>query len=367
MPAASMPFNEVERITALRSYDILDTGCEDSFDTLAWLASSLAHCPTALISLVDSERQWFKARLGFDARETSRASSFAAHAILTPSQPLIVPDATADPRFADNPLVVGPPFIRSYVGIPIVNPQGYALGALCVISLEAKAVSTKDIAILTGLTKSVTNTLELRRAMTQIRDLVLTDPLTGLPNRSALYTAVEQRISEQRTNGSSFGVMYFDLDNFKIVNDTLGHRVGDTVLKAVAGVLRSTTRKGDTIGRLGSDEFAVVLADYDQADGPFVADRLRAAINKAMRIGGWDVTVSVGGVSAAGLSDESCDVLASADAAMYVAKAAGGNRSHWCSLTVTCDGDDQKRVSKFMNRGAFSVLLNPVNTERHKT
>lgn len=339
MPAASIPPDEADRMVALRSYDVLGSACEDSFDTIAWLASRLTDCPIALISLVDTERQWFKARHGLDAQETSRDSSFCAHAILTPSEPLVVPDAAADPRFADNPLVLGPPFIRSYVGIPIVNPEGQALGTLCVIGLEPRVISPEIVTTLSGLGKSVMTTLELRRAMNRMRDLALTDPLTGLPNRPAFNQALDNAIALHRRYGQPFGLMYLDLDRFKTINDTLGHDVGDIVLQAVADALRTTVREEDMVGRLGGDEFGLVLPGYDQAEGTIMGDRLRAAINEKMYASGWDVTASMGGVSVRALPAERCDALLAADAAMYIAKAGGGDRMHWRSFNWTYPAD----------------------------
>ena len=333
MPAASIPFNEAERMAALRSYDVLDSACEESFETLTWLASHLAGCPTALISLVDTERQWFKARCGMEAQETSRDASFCAHAILQPSEPLIVPDALADPRFADNALVLGPPFIRCYVGVPLVNSEGHAFGTLCVIAPEPRVICPDIIRALAGLAQSVVTTLELRRALHRIRNFALTDTLTGLPNLAAFNEAVEKAIAVQRRHGKPFGVMYLDLDRFKTINDTLGHGTGDAVLRAVADVLRATVRREDTAGRLGGDEFGIVLTDYDQADGRIVSNRVRAAIGKRMAAGGWDVTASIGGVSVTALTGGRGEVLAAADSAMYVAKADGGDRSHWCSFS----------------------------------
>ncbi len=112
MPRARLPATEAERLAALHACEILDTRCEAAFDDLASLAATLTGSPIALISLVDADRQWFKSRHGLDAAQTSRDSSFCAHAILEPDRLLVVPDAPRDPRFADNPLVTGDPHIR---------------------------------------------------------------------------------------------------------------------------------------------------------------------------------------------------------------------------------------------------------------
>jgi GAF domain-containing protein len=131
MPPAPLPNNERERLAALRSYEVLDTACENAFDSLAKVAAQITGCPLAAVSLVDANRQWFKGRYGLKISETPRDHAFCAHAILS-QEPLIVPDATRDPRFADSPLVTKDPGIQFYAGIPLVNQEGFALGALCV-------------------------------------------------------------------------------------------------------------------------------------------------------------------------------------------------------------------------------------------
>src|SRR5271165_7027491 len=123
---ADTPANEAERLAALKEYHILDTAPEQVYDDITALAASICHVPTALISLVDESRQWFKARVGLEERETAREVAFCAHAILKP-EPLIVSDATKDERFADSPLVERAPFIRFYAGYPLINPEGFAL------------------------------------------------------------------------------------------------------------------------------------------------------------------------------------------------------------------------------------------------
>jgi GAF domain-containing protein len=137
------PDDEAERLAALRLLDILDTGPERAFDDIARVAKAIFGVPVALITLVDKDRQWFKARIGIDVTETPRASSFCAHAILRENA-LIVPDATEDPRFHDNPLVTGTPHVRFYAGQPLCLPDGHMIGALCVIDRTARCDPDPD-------------------------------------------------------------------------------------------------------------------------------------------------------------------------------------------------------------------------------
>lgn len=130
---AALPLDENVRLLALHRLEVLDTPREQNFDDIAQLAMSVCEVPVAVISLVDRDRQWFKSCIGLDADQTPRDVAFCAHAILAPAELLIVEDAARDPRFADNPLVTGEPFIRFYAGAPLVTKTGAALGTLCVI------------------------------------------------------------------------------------------------------------------------------------------------------------------------------------------------------------------------------------------
>lgn len=155
------PANESERLSALRSYGILDTPPESAFDDLTALAAHICDTPVALVSLVDADRQWFKSKIGVSASETPRNISFCTHTILQ-SDPLIVQDATRDPRFQSSPLVAAG--IRAYAGIPLVNEQGFALGALCVSDASPREFTPEQIQCLRRLANQVISQLELRRA-----------------------------------------------------------------------------------------------------------------------------------------------------------------------------------------------------------
>ncbi len=163
MIPALLPPDEAERLAALRAYQVLDTGPEAGFDDLTALAAEVAATPIALVSLVDTDRQWFKSRLGLAACETGRDIAFCSHAILDDA-PMIVPDTHADPRFHDNPLVTGEPHIRAYAGIPLVVPAGHRLGTLCVIDTRPRAFAPQQLASLQRLARQVVAQLELRRA-----------------------------------------------------------------------------------------------------------------------------------------------------------------------------------------------------------
>jgi GAF domain-containing protein len=157
-----VPENEAARLETLHQYEILDTDPEESFNDLTRLAAYICDTPIALISLVDSNRQWFMSRVGMDAKETSRDVSFCAHAILQDG-PCIVRDALDDERFKSNPMVLSDPYIRFYAGSPLISPEGFKIGTLCVIDREPRQLSREQIAALKVLGNQIITQLDLRR------------------------------------------------------------------------------------------------------------------------------------------------------------------------------------------------------------
>ncbi|MCX7193197.1 MAG: EAL domain-containing protein [Proteobacteria bacterium] len=161
MKTASFPNNEQARLETLRSYDILDTEPEAEFDSMVQLAAAICETPIAAISLIDSDRQWFKAITGLDTKETSRDLAFCAHAILQ-KEILIVPDALKDDRFFDNALVTAEPNIRFYAGAPLISSEGYSLGTICVIDRVPRKLNENQLLALKALSGHITTQLELR-------------------------------------------------------------------------------------------------------------------------------------------------------------------------------------------------------------
>ena len=159
---AQVANNEAKRLKVLWQYDVLDTVPEEVFDDLTELAARICEAPIALISLVDEDRQWFKSKVGLTINETSRDISFCAHAIKQ-QELFIIPDATKDLRFANNPLVVSDPKIRFYAGAPLITPDGHALGTLCVIDKVPRELRPEQQQALRVLARHVMTQLELRR------------------------------------------------------------------------------------------------------------------------------------------------------------------------------------------------------------
>jgi signal transduction histidine kinase len=159
---APLPVNEIDRLAALYALNVLDSPPEKDFDDIVALAAKVCDVPMSLVSLVDADRQWFKARIGTDLTETPRDLSFCTHAILG-KDVLVVPDATQDSRFRDNPAVGTDGGVRFYAGAPLTTTDGFALGSLCVVDSRPRRLDIEQLQALRALARQVTSQLELRR------------------------------------------------------------------------------------------------------------------------------------------------------------------------------------------------------------
>jgi diguanylate cyclase (GGDEF)-like protein len=309
------------RLDALDRYDLLDTPGEAAFDRITRIAAQLIGTPMALISLVDQDRQWFKSHHGLSAQETPRSVSFCAHAIAETS-PFLVPDARTDPRFADNALVTGEMQLRFYLGVPLRMHDGQALGTLCALDRVPRDPSIEQIAALADLARLVVDEMELRQIAT-------IDSLTGALTRRALEQRVNAEIERSHRYGNLLSFALLDIDHFKAVNDAHGHAGGDVVLQMVVSALRATLRQVDIIGRMGGEEFLIVMPETSLASAMHTVERLRRTIERlCMPFGEQTLraTASFGVTALAARDHQLATVLARADQAMYAAKAQGRNR-----------------------------------------
>ena len=327
MPAAPKAECEERRLLALESYRILDTEFEEAFDRYTRLAANVIGTPIAAISFVDADRQWFKSVIGTTLRETPRDISFCAHAILG-QQPLVVRDATQDVRFSDGHLVRNQPFIRFYAGAPLRTPDGHNIGTLCTIDMQPRDITAEQERCLVDLASSVVTTMELYKALREMKRLALTDPLTDLPNRIQFFHALNSTISACSRSRRPFSLLYLDCDEFKRLNDTQGHETGDLLLREMSARLQHSLRKSDTAARLGGDEFAIILPELGPRAGFLAANRLLDTFRELMDENDWPTTLSIGLASFLTPPASADLALAQADRAMYNAKTSGKNHVH---------------------------------------
>ncbi|MGQ3054415.1 MAG: sensor domain-containing diguanylate cyclase [Roseateles sp.] len=318
MQAPIKPVDERRRLLALRALRLLDSAPEERFDRITRLARRLFDMPIALVSLVDGERQWFKSAAGLDIPQTPRDISFCGHAILGEGL-FIIPDTRADARFADNPLVTGPPHVRFYAGYTLKAPNGSKLGTLCLLDSQPRDLPQEDRSLLGDLARMA----ELELVALQ---LATTDELTMLPNRRGFEALAQHALQLAHRQRSQATLLFFDLNNFKDVNDRFGHAEGDEALAAFAGLLSESFRESDLVARLGGDEFLALLIDSDPEMTAQALRRLRNAVADYNRLSrrGYGLSFSVG--QQAYSPDAPPDIrplLAAADAAMYVDKRGG--------------------------------------------
>lgn len=315
MQKPDIPSDEKTRIDALRSLNILNSSPQERFDRITRLAKRIFGVPVALVTLIDADRQWFLSSLGLDIKETSRDISFCGHAILC-DEIFTVPDAALDPRFSDNPLVTDAPNIRFYAGCPISESNGSKLGALCLIDQSPRDFDEEDKLLLRDLACLV----EQEIVAIQLATL---DELTMIANRRGFEVLSQQAMSLcKRMNGAAT-IVFIDLDKFKLINDTYGHAEGDYALQVFSNILRDVFRNSDVIGRIGGDEFAVLLTMASASETEEMIHRLKTAISehskKASR--GYILEFSYGIAEFDSAKHDAINsLLSAADAQMYQQK-----------------------------------------------
>ncbi len=271
MQQPDIPLEEPTRIDALRELELLDTLPEERFDRITRIAKRLFGVSIALISLVDDKRQWFKSKAGLDVDETPRDISFCGHAILG-DESFVVTDTLEDSRFCDNPLVTEEPHIRFYAGYPLVVSGGSKIGTLCIIDSSPRAFTTEDEELLRDLASLAAQELIALQLATM-------DHLTKLSNRRGFETLSHHALELCRRMGTPAALIYFDLDDFKTINDEFGHLEGDSALANFAALLKIEFRGSDVIARFGGDEFAVMMLDSTEAGLDTALERFRHSVD----------------------------------------------------------------------------------------
>lgn len=286
MPPAPLPTNEAERLTQLQSFEILDTVAEQAYDAITYLASEICEVPIALISIVDRDRQWFKSRVGLEATETPRDVAFCAHAINRPTELLVVPDATQDRRFSDNPLVIDDPNIRFYAGAPLVTSSGNALGTLCVIDRRPRMLTEKQEKALTALSTQVMALLELRWTVRELerkqRELE-----EATRHRDTFMAMVSHEIRTPLTAVLGFANLLRDPgaelseDDRRGMLDTLASEAGDVEHLIEDLLIAARADAGSLTVASVSVNLPAQVAQVMEGLDPLVADRVRLELEPA--------------------------------------------------------------------------------------
>jgi diguanylate cyclase (GGDEF)-like protein len=340
--ARVIPANEIRRMRAVRRYEILDTAPEHAFDRITALAAHLLQTPIALISIVDSDRIWFKSHYGTGLSQTGRDPGLCASAIFQ-TTPWVIADARSDQRTSAHPLVTGDFGLRFYAGAPLTTSDGHNLGTLCVIDKLSREVGDAELATLQDLAALVMDRLELRlttECMSELDRMLLQraladeerteeaarhDSLTGLGNRRKLEEAFSAEIDRMRRHGGSLCALMADINHFRQINDLHGYDVGDEIISGFAELLRLHVRPTDIVIRLGGDEFLVLMPHTHLSEAYATAARLGIALTGA-QLDALPVSITAS-FGVAELKDGECreSLLHRTDRALYRAKRSGCN------------------------------------------
>lgn len=340
MLIAPKPPDEVARIKALQEMGILDTPINPVFERITRLTKQMFDVPVVAISIIDSERQWFKSTQGLNVCENDLNTSFCSHAILQ-DDIFIVPDALKDERFADSPIVTEDPHVRYYAGCPVRSEDGHKIGTLCIIDKQVRNFSPTELEALRDMASLIQDELQkYRQKYTQLKVIEeldqakrakLIDGLTGVWNRQGCEINLQENMLIAKEQGYNLLIGILDIDSFKKVNDTYGHNAGDEVIREVVKRMVINLDDHDLVGRWGGEEFVImakiengldeVLSRVDTARANVAAEPV---LFENQQI---EVSVTIGLTQFDGKSNLSLEeCISKADANLYNGKNSGKNQ-----------------------------------------
>lgn len=355
-PETTNGVDEHARLAALARYRIVDTVPEQAYDDVVDIAASLIQASVVLLTLMERDRQWFKAKLGTDLESVSLQKSMCRRLISHPDGVLLIEDTQQDPWFMNSDLAHEQSWIRFYIGAALVTHEGHVIGSLCLFDSVPRQVSPQQVNALACLARQTMHLLELRLRHHEIRDLLsersvqmqelsmqqvvlqkqnqhlhllsLTDGLTGLLNRGGLDQHLVKAYAMAKQQQQPLSLLLMDVDYFKSYNDQFGHPAGDEVLRQIGGILqRICRRRGDIAARYGGEEFMLILPNTPKKAAQTIAHRVCSEIAKT-RFVHRALTLSVGVATLPDLAhDLSINTLVEqADNALYRAKQLGRNQ-----------------------------------------
>ncbi len=312
------------------------TPIEERFERITRLARRALNVPVAAVTLINGNNQWFKSICGWPISQLPLEDSLCK-ATLNSGQLTVIEDASQDPRSSRNPLVVHSPKFRAYAGMPILNEHGDLTGTFCVYDTKPRVFESDDAGALTDLAAMAQQELAGERILGTHAELVaklgtarreaMVDPLTRLWNRRGAMVMLEAAIKDAQKTRTNLVIALIDLDNFKRINDSHGHQIGDEVLRKCAGRLIRNVRMDDVVGRIGGDEFLLLITDADNRTAIQVLDRLRARVAEEpvlTRHASIVTTISVGFTMLDPAEASTTETLLErADRALLAAKCAG--------------------------------------------
>jgi diguanylate cyclase (GGDEF)-like protein len=327
------------KIANIHTLDLFYTPLEERFERITRLARRALQVPVAGITLMNDEKQWFKSVAGWGVAELARDVSFCRFTV-EGEELLMIADTQLDPRTADNPLVVAAPHFRSYAGFPLTDEHGTVAGTFCVFDVKPRVFSPADQQTMVDLAAMTQREVlsdhlsaahsALTAKLSVARREAMMDPLTRLWNRRGASVLLKAAFESADKNDTPLTLALLDLDNFKRINDSYGHQMGDEVLRKISSRLIGAVRGADVICRIGGDEFLILMSDTDAALASRIAERIRRIVTDTplpTRDGAVAMSVSVGctvrppheklGIEA---------LLERADQALLASKAAGRNR-----------------------------------------
>lgn len=320
-PDYPIPANEPHRLRELERYG-LDDGTDDPhFSRILELTADVLAMPIGLISLVDDRCQRFLCRHGLETRSTPKEMAFCAHAIAAEGV-FVVHDALLDERFANNPLVLGPPHVRFYAGCPLTTQRGYNLGTLCVIDTQPRSFSPQEQERLSAFTALLMREFEWRHQSRLC-------PLTGLHRRDSFFDLAEKEFQRAQEQGWPLALLSFDLDNFRQINMRWGHAAGDQVLIDLVALCQRMLDEDDLMARIYDEEFSILIVGKDDSAALALAELVRHSVTQMHGVfstSEYRVCLSGGISSLSPIDLDFQDLYGRAEQALLLAKNNGRNQ-----------------------------------------
>jgi diguanylate cyclase (GGDEF)-like protein len=313
--------DEPARLAALRRYEARESGDNRPLNRIVDLVKQVIGVPIAAVTLMDEKSQRMKAISGLDVTELPRPETFCNYTIAQKG-PFAVNDALADPRFAGNPFVKGAPHIRSYIGVPLTTSDGYNIGTLCAVDTEPRMFDQGQGEIMRKLAEIAVEQFELQQ-------IARHDSLTGALTRRGFFAELERELVRTARYERPSSLVMIDVDRFRMINERYGHAAGDAVLVSIANSCLAGMRRTDVFGRIGGEEFGLLLPETDAEEARDAAERIRAQIESTiLQVGPAELrfTVSMGIAPVPGPGETISAWLGEADIALYESKQFGRNR-----------------------------------------